>query len=285
MPVTRARPFAALLARAWTLLAAVAIAPNHAHAHAPAAVGTSGDWAVPLSWTLYAAAWGLYLSGALRTAPDPRARAAFHGGMLLTGLAVFGPIDAAAADSTAMHMVQHMLLITVVAPLLVLARPLPQWRAGLAGPLRPAMDRAMRPMLRSLRRPMLWALLHGAALWLWHLPGPYTAALQHEGLHALEHACFLLSAWAFWWTVLRAPAPQRPLALMGLLFTLMHTGFLGAVLVFAARPLYFAETRSLGDQQLAGLLMWAPGGIVYIAAAAWVARHWLTHAHTERVRA
>lgn len=254
-----------------SLTALLLLGLSGAQAHTPVGLAGQQVWPVWLSWVLYLTAWWLYLLGALRVRPDRRSRAAFHSGMLVCGLALFGPVDEAAAHSTAMHMLQHMLLIAVVAPWMVVARPLVQWRAALG----PRLDPWTRPVLGSLRYPLGWALAHGAALWVWHMPRPYMAALQHEALHAIEHACFLLSAWGFWWAVLRAPPPVRAAAMLSLWLTLMHTGFLGAVLVFAPRPLYFPESRTLDDQQLAGLLMWAPGGAVYVAAAGWLVSRWL----------
>lgn len=256
------------LCAALTVLAAVPL-PVAAHAAGLA----DGQSRLPLwiSQGLLILAWWAYPFGAVRVRPRPRDRAAFHGGMLAAGLALMGPFDDWAGASTAMHMVQHMMLIVLAAPLLVLGRPLPQWRAVFG----PALDRAWRPWLRSTRHPLAWAAAHGVAIWGWHLPGPYMAAVFDNWLHVLEHACFLLTAWAFWWSVLRAPAARRGHALLALLLTLMHTGLLGALLAFAPAPLYFGESRSLQDQQLAGLLMWAPGGLAYVAAAAWCVRRWL----------
>lgn len=271
-------PLNARTVHAWGCGGALALVTRPAAAHAPGLASGLDAWATPASWAVYVLAWALYLIGSLRVHPAPAHRAAFHCAMLISGMALFGPIDAAAAHSTAMHMLQHMLLITVVAPLLVMARPLVQWRAATG----PTLDVWTRPVLRSLRHPWGWAAAHGLALWIWHLPGPYMAALLSDALHALEHACFAFTAWGFWWAVLRAPTRARPAALMALWATLMHTGFLGAVLVFAPRPLYFAESRTLEDQQLAGLLMWAPGGLAYMLAAAWCARRWLTAATTEK---
>lgn len=252
----------------WT---ALWLGMGSAEAHPQASWSGPQAWPLWLSWAVFASAWLLYLRGALRAHPAPHRRAAFHGGMLVAGMALFGPVDEEAAHSTAAHMLQHMLLIAVVAPLLVSARPLPQWNAAMG---RRAVT-IFRPALASVQFPLGWAALHGTALWIWHLPGPYTAALRHEALHGLEHACFLLTACGFWWTVSRPPRKEQGKALFALGLTLMHTGFLGALLVFSPRPLYFPESRTLEDQQLAGLLMWAPGGLVYVIAAGGLARKWL----------
>jgi cytochrome c oxidase assembly factor CtaG len=167
-------------------------------------------------------------------------------------------------------MTQHMLFILVIGPLAALARPLPQWRSVLGRIGQPLWN----PLLRSARHPGALALLHGAVIWIWHVPRLYQLALDNLWWHAIEHASFLLSAWLFWWAVLRAPPRQAPQALLAVLLTLIHTGLLGALLTFA--PLsFYGDARSLADQQLAGLLMWVPGGVLYLLGAGWVAWRWL----------
>jgi cytochrome c oxidase assembly factor CtaG len=255
MPLTRA-----------ALVAAALAAPLAAAAHTDSAgdvVATAPIW---LSQALYATAWIGYAAGAARLRPPLARRLTLHAAMLIAGIALFGPFDAWAASSTAMHMVQHMLLIAVVAPLAVLAAPLAQWRVVLG----PALDPLWRMLLRCSRYPMVCAALHAAAIWIWHAPRPYMVAVLDPGWHVIEHACFLFSAWLFWWSVLRSGRRGALQAMLALLFTLMHTGLLGALLTFAREPLYGLESRALWDQQLAGLVMWVPGGAAYLAGVAWV---------------
>lgn len=261
-PRRLAGPVHALFAAAWA-------GPAWAHA-VPASFDTDTiPWV--LSLLLFSAAWLAYGVGAMRRRPTAGRRLAFHGGMLITGLALFGPFDDWAERSTAMHMVQHMLLMVVVAPLLVVARPLPQWRSVVGRRL----DGGFRAVLRLTQYPVACALLHAVAIWGWHAPVTYLAALANPWWHALEHACFLFTAWLFWWSVMRASSRDGLKAGSALLFTLMHTGLLGALLVFAGEPLYRSESTSLEDQQLAGLVMWVPGGGAYLVAAAWAAWRWL----------
>jgi cytochrome c oxidase assembly factor CtaG len=191
--------------------------------------------------------------------------------MAIAAVALFGPLDTLAERSSAWHMGQHMLLIVVVAPLAVLGRPLPQWRALLGT----SADALWRRLHRFSRYPMQAALLHAAALWFWHAPGPYIAAVQHPAWHVLEHASFLFSGWLFWWSVLRPSRAGVLPAALAMLFTVMHTGLLGALLSFATVPLYHSGSAALADQQLAGLVMWIPGGLIYLLAAAWAAWRWL----------
>jgi len=263
----RARLAGALLMSVWP-------AASFAHSVLPL---TGGFEQAPLwfAQAVFVLAWLGYVHGCRAGAglhrPRRGPRLAFHLAMLIAGLALFGPLDALAERNTAWHMGQHMLLIVVVAPLLVLARPLPQWRAVLGA----RVDAVWRLLHRLSRRPMLCALLHAAAIWFWHAPGPYVAAVQTPLWHVLEHACFLFSAWLFWWSVLRPGRLSALPAAGALLFTVMHTGMLGALLSFATVPLYSTEVTALADQQLAGLVMWVPGGFVYLLAVVWAASRWL----------
>lgn len=218
---------------------------------------------------LMAVAWAGYEAGCRRRPAPLRQRALLHAGFLVAALSLFGPLDEAAETSAALHMLQHMLLMLVIAPLVVLARPLPQWRS-LSGP---RLDRLWHGPLRLARRPLACAVLHGALIWIWHAPGPYRLALDNLWWHLVEHACFLFSAWLFWWSVLRARPRNQGHALLALLLTSMHTGLLGALLTFARAPLY-RIAGDLGDQQLAGLLMWVPGGLAYLLAALWCGQRW-----------
>lgn len=240
--------------------------PTAAQAHA--IVWTETPTLLPA--LAYALVWGAYVLGARRCQPPRAWRAAFHAGMVVGAWSLFGPLDRWAERSTAWHMTQHMLLIGAVAPLLVMAAPLGAWRAVCGRWL----DAPARAFVRAGRRPMACAALHAAAIWVWHAPGPYEAALRHEGWHWLAHASFLLSALLFWQATLRPGRTRALAAAMALLFTLMHTGSLGALLTFARVPLYPPD--DLADQQLAGLVMWVPGGMVYLAAmVVLVTRAWL----------
>lgn len=235
--------------------------------------GQGGIEQTPVWFTqaLYLSAWCTYAVGAARKRPQPGPRLALHSALLIAGLSLFGPLDDWSESSAAWHMVQHMLLMVVVAPLLVLARPLPQWRAVLGA----RADAVWRMLHRLSRRPMTCAMLHAVAIWFWHLPGPYIAALASPLWHVIEHACFLLSGWLFWWAVLRPGRADTLAAAGALLFTVMHTGMLGALLVFAHVPLYSEAQTAMADQQMAGLVMWVPGGLVYLLVAVWAGSRWL----------
>ncbi|RGC66743.1 Cytochrome c oxidase caa3 assembly factor [Micromonospora sp. MW-13] len=218
--------------------------------------------------------------------------AAFGVGVLTVLAAEQGPAHELAESSFAGHMTQHMLFLLVAGPLLA---------AGGAGlpltlaapvPLRRLLARwRVTPAVRRLRRPTTYALLAGGGqsivLWFWHLPEPYTAAVDHPVTHTAEHLCFLAAAWSFWAPVLgpprhRAPAPVAVLALVG---TMLPASALGAVLTLAPAPVYPARVFGadpLADQQLAGLLMWAPMDLVVLVVTLTVFLRWLRQLDRDR---
>ncbi len=248
-----------------------------AAAHSP--IDVIGNPAAFLTGVLLGSVWLGYSLGLRRVRASGRHILAFQAATLVTALAIFGPLDEQAETSTAAHMVQHMLMMVVIAPLWVIARPLPQWHA-----LAPRLvTGTFRPLFWCVRYPLLSAAIHGAFIWFWHLPRFYVLALENPWWHAVEHLCFIVSGGIFWWSVLRAQRQSAPRAVLALLFTLMHTGFLGALLTFANRSLYGAD-RLLADQQLAGLLMWVIGGFPYLIAAAWIGWTWFSRV-TRRTRA
>jgi putative membrane protein len=177
-------------------------------------------------------------------------------------------------------MMQHGLLVVVAPPLLLLSRPGAAFAWGLPEATKRgavlATWRCLSRLGRLLTRPLPALVLHGVTLWIWHAPPLFEAALQNEWLHGLEHLTFFATALLFWQAVLgaqRGTAIGPALAITFL--TLIHTGLLGALLTFAPSQLYDwyggrAELwglSPLGDQQLAGLIMWVPMGLVYVGAA------------------
>jgi cytochrome c oxidase assembly factor CtaG len=179
-------------------------------------------------------------------------------------------------------MTQHELLMLVAAPLLVLGRPLVAMAWGLPRGWRAGVGRAMharpvRSAWHALSAPLVAWGIHGTAIWLWHAPRLFEATERSEAVHALEHASFLLTALLFWWAVLhhRRRAASDGAAIALLVTTMIHTSVLGALITFAPGlwyRSYVATTAAWGflpleDQQLAGLIMWIPGGISYLVAA------------------
>jgi putative membrane protein len=180
-------------------------------------------------------------------------------------------------------MVQHELLMVVAAPLLVLGRPLAVWTWALNPPQRRTVGRWVNARGFSaawsvLTDPLVAWALHALALWGWHIPAAFDAALEHEGLHIAQHLSFLVTALFFWWAVLGHDPRGRYGAgrsFAYLFTTMLHTSALGALLALAPTPWYAPYvplTGALGldpvqDQQLGGLVMWVPAGLAYLIAA------------------
>ena len=173
-------------------------------------------------------------------------------------------------------MIQHELLMVVAAPLIVLGRPLEAWTWALSGSARRFFAAAAKTtVLRTIGYVTTLSLgawvLHALALWLWHLPILFRAALLNPVVHILQHGCFFGSALAYWWTVVggRARNPTGT-SIASLFTTMLHTSALGALLTFAPSPWYVTDgARAFGlsaleDQQLGGLIMWVPGGMAYM---------------------
>lgn len=191
---------------------------------------------------------------------DQARRAALRWALAVTVLLYVSPLCALSSTFFTVRVIHHMALVLVIAPLLAF---------GLA------------PWLQRLPAAP-WTCTAAAALtfWIWHAPAPYAAALSSELVYAAMQLTLLGSATAFWAAMRRAgPA----LAVAAILVTTVQMGLLGALITFAVRPLYaphFASTLAWGiaplqDQQLAGIVMWAPGSIAYLAAAMWIGWRWL----------
>jgi putative membrane protein len=210
----------------------------------------------------------------------------FAAGWATLAAALVSPVDALGGALFSAHMVQHELLMVVAAPLLVTARPLEAWAWALAPRWRRLAGnlfhtRGWLAAWRVLVDPLGAWLIHAVALWAWHIPPLFGAALESEAVHALQHASFLAAALCFWWSVLALPA-RSGAGLASVFTTMLHTGALGALLTFAPAPWYahYADTAAYGlsalaDQQLGGLVMWVPGGLAYLAAGLAIAARWL----------
>lgn len=214
----------------------------------------------------------------------------FYIGLAAVGIALLSPLDGMGETLFSAHMVQHLVLILVAAPLLIYGDPLPAMMLAL--PLRP------RLTLRSIGRsaashrmiafftPVAVLLLHVGVLWVWHVPVLYEAAITHEWLHAAEHVTFLATALLFWSVVVPTGVRPRPGYGPRILFVfanLLQSGALGAIILFSAEVLYPLHEvgaaawglTALEDQQLAGAIMWIPAGIVYFIAMAALFLRWM----------
>jgi putative membrane protein len=211
--------------------------------------------------------------------------AAFVLGLAVVVIALVSPLDRLGGTLLSAHMAQHGLLVTAAPLLLLMGKPgvAFAWALPAGWSRRKLAAVAWRPLVRAelwLSHPFPAATLHGLALWVWHAPALFDAAVEREWLHTLEHASFFGTALLFWRAILDARSGGRiGLALAAAFATLMHGGLLGGLITMAPRPLYGwygGRTQAWGltaleDQQLAGLLMWVPMGIVYFGACLWLA--------------
>ena len=212
--------------------------------------------------------------------------AAFGAGWLIMGLALVSPLHRAGGELFTAHMIEHELVMAAAAPLLVLARPAAAFFWALPKDLRRGIGRmshtrSVRWVWRTLTAPLNATLLHGATIWAWHSPGLFDAAVLDVPLHRLQHVSFFITAFLFWWAMLRRSTYG---AAFGHLFvTMIHTGLLGALIALAPHVLYRVQTAhaldrgltALEDQQLAGLVMWIPAGTIYAGAALACAALWI----------
>ena len=217
----------------------------------------------------------------------------FAGGWLALFVALVSPLHAWGRVLFSAHMSQHEVLMLVAAPLLVLGRPLVvflwalplNWsrRIGNLGKVS-----TVNRLWRIFTIPLVAWIVHAVALWTWHIPLLFEAVQRNEAIHTAQHLSFLLSALLFWWALIHGPqgAMGYGAAVLYLFTTSIHSGALGALLTVAGSiwyPSYAGLTASWGltpleDQQLGGLIMWIPAGLVYLIAGLALFTGWLREA-------
>ena len=214
----------------------------------------------------------------------------FAAGWLTLLIALISPLHQLGSVLFAAHMSQHELLMLIAAPLLVLGRPLvpflfafsPEWRISIG---RITKLKSLNAVWKKLTQPLSVWLLHGFTLWIWHLPSLYQATLESDFIHALQHISFLGTALLFWWTLIygRYGRMGYGTAVLYIFTTGVHSSILGALLTFSHNvwyPIYDGRTIAFGlkaieDQQLGGLIMWVPSGMVFIALGLALFAAWL----------
>lgn len=229
-----------------------------------------------------AVAGALYACGTARLARrgavhPSREQVAFWSGWVVLLASMLPPLDALALEMFSAHMAQHELMMLAGAPLLIAGRPMSTCLWGLPGPLRALAVRTCQGNLaaaswRLFTAPVVAWVLHGLVIWVWHLPALYEWAIENESIHAVQHAMFISTSALFWWGLIygRYGRAGYGAAVFYVFTTAVHTGILGALVTFAGTPLYrtYVATSAsrgadpLADQQVAGLLMWVPAGIV-----------------------
>jgi cytochrome c oxidase assembly factor CtaG len=208
----------------------------------------------------------------------------FYSGVALAFVVLEPPFDDWADKWLSAHMSQHVVLMTVVPPLVVLGRPWPRmWlpfplsaRRAVGGAL--SRSPSFRRSTRFLKRPLVALAIQSAMVALWHVPQLYDAAARTEWIHVLEHVCFVAPALVFWGALLDAPPVRARIDDLhrSLYFAaaMVPMWILAIVLAFAPAPIY-AAYPSLTDQQLGAGVMWVPGSFTYFIAAFFFFYRWL----------
>ena len=276
--------------------------------HLAPAVAPDDIWR---AWSWDLSVW-LVLLGALvvhRRGSRPAAAArhdvwrrwAFVVASVTAGIALVSPLDALSGSLASAHMVQHLLLTVVVAPLLVISAPTAGLLRGLPRFLRVELRQLHRTRVHPARiaraHPVPLAVIHTATLWFWHASAPYELALRNDLVHRVEHATFLLTALASWAALVpvlrRHHPPQVGMAVLVLFALSVQSSILGALLTFSRVPWYPSYgdrgvawgLAPLEDQQLAGSIMWVPGGVTYLAAGLAATIVWITQTSPRTVAA
>lgn len=215
-------------------------------------------------------------------------------GLIILGIALMSPIDVLASQLFTMHMVQHVLLVMLVPPLLLVANPLPfsLWalpaRLRLrAGALLSRQSSFRKYLTKATGAGIVW-MVFVIVYWGWHDPRAYDLALRNAFVHDIEHITFFVVSVLFWWHALGAgPRIHRPMSQVMrfayLLSAIPISMVAGVAISFANEPIYeFYEAMPrlwglsvMDDQRIAGVIMWVVGSMMFMAAALIIAARWL----------
>ncbi len=233
-----------------------------------------------LAAVLYA--WGCVRVVRLQRPFPVLAPAAFGAGLLTIAAALFGPMDGFADASLSWHMVQHLVLITLAAPLLLFGAPVRLALAALPQRAASMLARVLNSApMRVVDHPLFGLALLTVVLYGTHFSPLYERALESEAVHAFEHALYLTAALVFWSPVFAiAPAPHassHPVRILALFLSLPASAFLGFAFYVTNRVLYAhyaGRPAALGDQMNAGAVMWLSAGTPVLAALLWCVADW-----------
>ncbi len=254
--------------------------------------------AAPLSWTGFSVHWstvigvavlaGLYewrsraavADPSLGAAPDAGQRARFIAGLVVTVVALNGPLhDLSDSFLFSAHMVQHLVLTLLVPPLLISGTPASLFRQALRSP-------AVARIARVIGRPVFCFAAFNVVIAVWHFPVLYNFALAHHAVHIGQHLMFLVAAVLMWWPLL-SPLPELPRLSypLQMLYCFLMTIPMSLVAIFITYadsvlyPSYASAPRvwqlsPMQDQMIGGLIMWIPGGLFFVCVMAVVFFKW-----------
>jgi cytochrome c oxidase assembly factor CtaG len=252
------------------------------------------DWKPDLIMAVPLALSGaLYAFGLTRVRVGRWETASFTAGWLTLVAALLSPIATISETLFSMHMTQHELLMLVAAPLIALGRPVVPmlWALPYAWRVRVGSLGGATGAVRQLTAPVVVFALHAIVLWVWHVPALYEAAVLDDRIHAIQHLMFTGTACLFWWGLLRGRYGRLGYgaAVIYVFATAAHSGGLGALITFAGTPLYPLYVHRAGhgvdplvDQQVAGLIMWIPSGVVLMVFGLALFSAWLGEAARRR---
>lgn len=265
------------------------------------------EWSLPIWLTLSIAVTGIaYLRGWLairKTRPDQFHELrliSFFGGLAVLWLAIASPMDELADALLSAHMVEHLLLMSIVPPLLLyglpvvpLLRGLPTWiTVSIIGPL--VRLQTLRGLRHWLVKPVVAWFAMNLTFLAWHIPSAYDFALEHEDWHAVEHLCFLGTSLLFWYCILLPWPAGTHRRTWGILIFLVAADvvntLLSAFLAFCDRPVYRYyldhpnpfQIDPLGDQVLGAVIMWVFGSFAFLIPSMVVTVRMLSRTPNER---
>ncbi|HUN85873.1 MAG TPA: cytochrome c oxidase assembly protein [Terracidiphilus sp.] len=270
----------------------------------PAMQSVFDDWSLPVWLTLSVLLTAaVYLRGwfALRRTRREQFSgwrlASFIAGLASLWLSIGSPLDAFADVLLSAHMVEHLILMSLVPPLVLLGLPLvpllrglpKALRKGVAGPL--LRLRPLRRFAHWITTPLVAWIAMNFSFLVWHTPAAYDFALEHENWHDFEHVCFLFTSLLFWNCLIRPwparPRPQSWTILLYLISADVVNSILSAFLAFCGRtvyPFYVNNPNPFGiaplpDQVLGAVLMWVFGSTAFLIPAAAITFRLLQPAH------
>jgi putative membrane protein len=220
-------------------------------------------------------------------------------GWLTLAIALLSPIATLSEWLFAVHMTQHELLMLVAAPLLAIGRPVVPmlWafrsRRSHSAHTQSWMQRSVPALARVASSPFAVFLIHAVALWIWHIPALYEAAVLDDRIHLIQHVCFTGTAALFWWGMIRGRYGRLGYgaAFLYIFATAAHSGGLGALMALSSvawYPLYVQRAPNAGDalidQQLGGFIMWIPAGVILMLFGLAMFAAWLGEGERRRQR-
>ena len=220
----------------------------------------------------------------------PRSRPwLFLGGWLVLTGALVSPLHEGGEQSFTLHMIEHELIMLMATLLLAAANAGGVLAWGLPSPIRNSLGWCWRLPLaalwKRLTEPVTATILQALVMWAWHAPALFNRALISQGWHVAQHLSFILASLIFWRAMLDVRRSGYLVSALCLFLTSLVEGVLGALMSLSASPWYPAYAamglsgiglNPVSDQQLAGLIMWIPGGLVHGAAALAFLYRWLS---------